>query len=195
MRMRLVYPREYGKNMMTGLSPHNGFSLIELTVTVAIIGILAVVAFPSFQSSLIRSKLMQVKVDFFRIKTAYEMYYIDHNDYPNTRIDDPHLFGMIQIQNAINLYKPINYLNPVPEFPWRVRTSDYSYSTKPNYLVETLKDNNGYISNEANWFIASGGPVSTTFCNDTPCWYSPTNGLLSIGGFWLDSSGKSSFGG
>ncbi len=59
----------------------NAFTLIELLIVVAIIGILAAIAVPNFINAQIRAKVAHVKSDFKAIATAQEMYFLDHNFY------------------------------------------------------------------------------------------------------------------
>ena len=50
-----------------------GFSLIELMVVIAIIGILAVVALPAYQNYVKRSEFAQVIEDWDALKLAFEL--------------------------------------------------------------------------------------------------------------------------
>ena len=51
------------------------FTLIELMIVVAIIGILAAVAIPAYQDYITKAKLSKVVTSVDSIKTAYAMYY------------------------------------------------------------------------------------------------------------------------
>lgn len=68
---------------MRSHSPH-AFTLIELLIVVAIIGILAAIAVPNFLNAQIRAGVTRVKADFRTIMTALETYRLDNNDYPRS---------------------------------------------------------------------------------------------------------------
>ena len=55
------------------------FTLIELLIVVAIIGILAAIAVPNFLNAQVRAKIGRVYADLRSIQTALEMYTIDNN--------------------------------------------------------------------------------------------------------------------
>lgn len=60
----------------------NAFTLIELLIVVAIIGILAAIAVPNFLNAQIKARIARVEADHKAITTAMESYMIDHNSYP-----------------------------------------------------------------------------------------------------------------
>lgn len=62
-------------------SKRKAFTLIELLIVVAIIGILAAIAVPNFMNAQIRASIARVKADFRTFNTAIESYHIDNNDY------------------------------------------------------------------------------------------------------------------
>ncbi len=61
---------------------YKAFTLIELLIVVAIIGILAAIAIPNFQNARIRSKVSAVKADLSALRTALEIYRLDAGSYP-----------------------------------------------------------------------------------------------------------------
>ena len=69
------------------------FTLIELLIVVAIIGILAAIAVPNFLNAQIRSKLAKVQADHKAISTALEAYFIDQNAYPGDHDLDRYMAG------------------------------------------------------------------------------------------------------
>ncbi len=61
-----------------------GFTLIELIVAVAILGILSTIALGSFQSSQMRSRDAKRKSDLKQIANALEIFYSDKGRYPES---------------------------------------------------------------------------------------------------------------
>jgi type IV pilus assembly protein PilA len=66
---------------MRTLHTRKGFTLIELMIVVAIIGILAAIAIPNFLQFQLRSKTGEAKTNLAAIRTAEEGYFAEFNNY------------------------------------------------------------------------------------------------------------------
>ncbi len=88
------------------LTKRNAFTLIELLIVVAIIGILAAIAVPNFLNAQIRSKVAKTEGEMRNFVVAQEMYRLDCGSYP------PHFHT--EWQNKF-LSTPVAYLGSMPQ--------------------------------------------------------------------------------
>lgn len=59
---------------------HNGFTLIELMITVAIVGILTSVGYPSYQSYIQKAKRSEAQAALVSMATAMEQWRVENNN-------------------------------------------------------------------------------------------------------------------
>ena len=64
-----------------------GFTLIELMIVVAIVGILAAIALPAYQDYVIRSKVSELEAALAACKTSVAEYASSHGSLPGTTTD------------------------------------------------------------------------------------------------------------
>jgi len=64
-----------------------GFTLLELMIVMAIIGILATLAEPSFHTATVKAREAALKKDLFIFRDAIDQYYADHGTYPSSLKD------------------------------------------------------------------------------------------------------------
>ncbi|UNP28065.1 type IV pilin protein [Lysobacter gummosus] len=67
--------------------PSRGFTLMELMVVVAIVGILVGIAVPTYQDSVRKSRRGQAKADLTELAQAMERYYTNNNSYLNADLN------------------------------------------------------------------------------------------------------------
>ncbi len=61
-----------------------GFTLVELLVVMAIMGILVAIAVPQLQKAPIRAKEATLREDLFTFRSCLDQYYADKGHYPET---------------------------------------------------------------------------------------------------------------
>lgn len=70
-----------GKKFRTQWYKTRGFTLVELLITVAIVGILATVAYPSYNDFVVRSNRSEAPRELVRLANLQEQLYVDSRAY------------------------------------------------------------------------------------------------------------------
>lgn len=163
----------------------NAFTLIELLIVVAIIGILAAIAVPNFLNAQVRAKLARCESDMKSLETAIESYAIDGNAYINS-------------WKLYLLTTPVAYISAIPDDPFApILATDNGYNAvlsaygtplKKFYIYhgpDTFGNNPRMIKLGIKWVLTSLGPDHGWF--DGPGGsasyprYDQSNGLISRG--------------
>lgn len=169
------------------------FTLIELLIVVAIIGILAAIAVPNFLNAQIRAKVSRVVSDMKTIETALEMYHLDNNAYPPWRHP---MSGGNRWPNSKRyqwLTSPVAYLGSIPVDPFATYSNPEDYARWGN-AYDYVNTYDGQIAGWGHaWRVNSWGPDSINHwggaregigkCpNGVPKFqYQSSNGLVSLG--------------
>ncbi len=172
-------------------SRRNAFTLIELLIVVAIIGILAAIAVPNFLNAQIRAKVARVEAELRTCSTALESYRLDQNYYPyylNSKDLEPapH-FLPVRLTTPIaympSLFDEIFPARNAPEGIPEVHEFHYFNRRQSPDLVKTREEayfqKSADSANTFEWFSFSHGP--DTWGDGALIRYESSNGLLSSG--------------
>ncbi len=132
-------------NSERALNRRRAFTLIELLIVVAIIGILAAIAVPNFLNAQTRAKVARIHSDFRSLAVAIDAYRVDQNAYPR-----PSRSNRLSVENHIGncteLTTPIAYMTSVdfedPFVPLRLWKTGSTPALHPLYV---------YVSYDGRW--------------------------------------------
>lgn len=131
------------------------FTLIELLIVVAIIGILAAIAVPNFLNAQTRAKIARVRSDLRSIAMACDMYRLDQNRFPLPLRNGAVYNTDNHIANCIELTTPVSYISSVdmedPFIPKRQWNNFSQNNAHPTYV---------YVSYRGDWGVQYG--ISST---------------------------------
>jgi len=68
--------------LRTAIMREKGFTLVELLIVVAILGIMAAIVMPTFQGNVAQAKESASKSNLATLRTQIELYKLQHNGYP-----------------------------------------------------------------------------------------------------------------
>jgi len=93
----------------------NGFTLIELMIVVSIVGILATLAVPSYQGTLLRAREAALRQDLFTMRDVLDQHRADQGKYP------PSLQALVDA----------GYLRAIPNDPFTNLATTWQEITTP----------------------------------------------------------------
>lgn len=178
------------------MKKNNAFTLIELLIVVAIIGILAAIAVPNFINAQTRAKISRAVSEERSVSEAYMMYRMDNNLWP------PHLDGS-PVQHRY-VTTPISYLSTSvtdifaqsaqakKDSTWNTFRGQYHCEPASfwhtNQWSNAVNNNKTYFHSNQNaaFFIMSYGPDQDwDQTKNNAALYDTSNGLTSNGDILL----------
>ena len=98
-----------------GVRGANGFTLLELMIVVSIVGILATLAVPSYQSSVVKAKEAALRQDLSTLRDVLDQHKADQGKYP------PSLSALVGA----------GYLRGIPKDPFTGATTTWQEISDP----------------------------------------------------------------
>jgi len=106
------------KRYSVGTAMARGFTLIEIMVVIAILGIMAAIVVPKLVGHTDTAKVAAARQDIANIKQALILYKLDNQRYPTTEQGLQALVTKPTSGPAANGYKADGYLEKIPKDPW-----------------------------------------------------------------------------
>ncbi len=184
------------------------FTLIELLIVVAIIGVLAAIAVPNFLQAQTRAKVARVYSDHRSVSTALNAYYMDHNNYAPDAWTTGRGQDNFFLNTIYQLTTPIAYMSSLnlpdtfftrpkgaggePLIPG-LDTVSYRYfalGMVPSWGSVTNNDYKAAIlashgpdreNNDGEWGVLPGNQSGVSSRRNAAFLYDPTNGVVSKG--------------
>ena len=124
-----------------GFRSQRGFTLLELMIVLAIMGILITIAQPNLKTSITRAKEAVLREDLFQVREALDQFYADNGKYPS------------QLAELVNQSeKSRSYLREIPKDP---------FTGAPDWITIGIEGDDGGVFD-----VHSASPLVAT--NGTP---------------------------
>jgi general secretion pathway protein G len=122
-----------------------GFTLLELMIVLAVIGVLISIAVPNLQTSITRAREAVLREDLFQMRDALDQFYADNGKYP-PRLED--LVGESE--------KSKSYLRSIPKDP---------FTGAPDWITVAFESEEGGVFDihSASPLIATDGTAYNTW--------------------------------
>lgn len=151
---------------------NQGFTLIELLVVVLIIGILAAIALPQYQTAVERSRSTEALTQMAAVSEALQRYHAQHENFP-----DSNKFNKLDVEipvvsssNGTNTYGGKNFTltftkNSSAKATIEALRSRSTHSYKLTTVVEENATNGTYSTKRTCTVVTANDAEAQSYCN------------------------------
>jgi type IV pilus assembly protein PilE len=143
------------------MNKQHAFTLIELMVTVAIVGILAGIAYPSYQDSVMKSRRADAKGALLGFANAMERHFTETNSYLGAGTTN----GNTGIPTIFSATSPVDGGTPYYNLTIDAATTASSYTLNAEPINAQANDKCGTLS-----LTQTGARGISTKISLTDCW-------------------------
>jgi type IV pilus assembly protein PilE len=155
--------------MLDTVQRNRGFTLLEVMITVAIVGILAAIALPSYNDYVTRSKILDATSKLGDLRSQMEKYFMDNRTYLSN--------GVCAVADGATA--PMNKYNNDPSSTFQVSCpgpTATTYSLQAVGMASKGMSGFEYRINQANDKVTQGLPPSGWSGSGNPCWVTRKDG-------------------
>ncbi len=139
-----------------------GFTLVELMITVAIIGILASLGLPAYQDYVTRGKLAEAYSHLASLQLKIEQFYQDNRSYDGSKANG---CGVADVAAADGKVKYFNYTFACADQSYVLTargiategTGDFSFTVDQDGTKATTHVPSGWATSTSCWVRSKGG--------------------------------------
>jgi prepilin-type N-terminal cleavage/methylation domain-containing protein len=168
------------------LKNSKGFSLAELLIVVALIGILATIVLVNFGSSDVKTKEAALQANVEALRTAIDLYRSDHGFFPGSQQDDGYPLTDAEFKEKLTYYSSnagaVNtskddtykygpYLKEFPNEPFS-NSDSLTWSLGTTRILSTIAASVAAGSGDGGWYYEpESGNVVANLGSDYPSEY------------------------
>lgn len=153
------------RSLSAGARPSRGFTLVEMLVTVAIIGILAGIAYPAYQGSVIRSNRTEAERALLVTQAQLERYYTAFGTYTGALLDNGALPPGSE-SRIVGKSKSPPSGTTVYNFEMTIPAAGQSYTLRARPVNTALNKKDGIVelnsAGQKGWDKNNDGVIATT---------------------------------